>query len=159
MTATGPTQSARYAERLVLAMLPKALKVSVAFAGDLDSSAARLCGLLFQTLPVYGDLASQKAVLATVRSALGNETFLRTFAATLLRTDGARVSRQESFILFLWSCAVLQVLQLPAAAKAALKLLERQVMSHEDVARCWQCHACSVDHACPCAPWSAINPA
>lgn len=99
-------------------------------AGDLDSSAATLSGLLFQTLPVYGDLASQKAVLATVRNALGNESFLKTFAATLLRTDGARVSRQESFVLFLWSCAVLQVLQLPAAAKAALKLLERQVLSH-----------------------------
>ena len=93
-----------------------------------------MSGLLFQTLPVYGDLASQKAVLATVRTALSNETFLKTFAATLLRTDGARVSRQESFILFLWSSAVLRMLQLPAAAKAALKLLERQVISHGELA-------------------------
>lgn len=139
-----------------MAMLPIALRSIDAFAGDLDSSAASLCGLLFQTLPVYGDLASQKAVLATVRSAVGNETFLKTFAATLLRTDGARVSRQESFILFLWSCAVLQVLKLPAAGKAALKLLERQVISREEnLHAIYHCCACLVIYACHCMSWSA----
>jgi hypothetical protein len=82
---------------------------------------------MFDTLPLYGDLASQRAVLATLRTALASETFLKTFAAMLLRADGAHVSRQETFILFLWSCALLQALQLPAGAKAAQKIMDRQV--------------------------------
>ena len=93
-------------------------------------------------------------MLATVRNALGNETFLKTFAATLLRTDGARVSRQESFVLFLWSCAVLQVLQLPAAGKAALRLLERQVTSREELAR-YLAMLCLLGQ--PCMSWSVLE--
>ncbi len=96
-------------------------------AGTVEASAASWCSTLFQALPLYTDLASQRAVLGVLRVALRNETFLKTFAAMLMRTDGARVSRQESCILFLWSSAAIQALQLPAAMKAAQKLMERQV--------------------------------
>lgn len=95
--------------------------------GTVEGSAASWCSTLFQALPLYTDLASQRAVLRLLRVALRNETFLKTFAATLMRTDGARISRQENCILFLWSSAAIQALQLPAALKAAQKLMERQV--------------------------------
>lgn len=101
----------------VLSMLP----------GTAEASAAAWCSTLFQALPLYTDLASQRAVLGVLRVALRNETFLKTFAATLMRTDGSKVSRQESFMLFLWSSAAIQALQFPAALKGAQKLMERQV--------------------------------
>ena len=95
--------------------------------GTAETSAAAWCSALFQALPLYTDLASQRAVLGVLRVALRNETFLKTFAATLMRTDGAKISRQESFMLFLWSSAAIQALELPAALKGAQKLMERQV--------------------------------
>jgi hypothetical protein len=77
-------------------------------------------------LPLYNDLASQRAALNALRVALRNETFLRTFAAAIMRADGSKVSRQESFTLFMWSSATIEALQLPANMKAANKLMERQ---------------------------------
>lgn len=125
-------------------------RAPVCCAEFVESSAARISRLIFDTLPVYGNLGSQRAVLATLRTALCNETFMRTFAATLLRTDGEHVSRRESFILFMWSCAVLQALQWPAAAKAAQKLMERQVRLSLSTYT-WQREACKQSVlACAC---------
>ena len=93
-------------------------------AGVLDSRAAELCSLLFSTLPTY-DVRSQRAVLAVLRVALDNETFLRTFAAALVRAPVPR-PRQEAYVLLCWSGAVLARLQLPAGRKAAARLVELQ---------------------------------
>lgn len=135
------------------AILTAPLYHYIACPGFVESNAAQLSSTIFSTLPLYSDLPSQRAVLATLRIALSNETFLKTFAASLLRTDGAKVSRQESFILFLWSSAVLQALQLPAAAKAALKLLERQVrLLGATQGRTDLTHLCSAWQALACMP-------
>lgn len=97
------------------------------FTDTVEGSAASWCSTLIQTLPLYNDRASRRAVLGVLRTALRNETFLKTFTAMLVRTDGSKVSRQDSCTLFMWSCAVLQELQLPAALKAAQKIMECQV--------------------------------
>lgn len=60
-------------------------------------------------------------------AALTKETFLRVFVSGLVRTDAARLSRQECFVLQRWSSLALQALPLPAGLKAAQKLMERQV--------------------------------
>ncbi|KAK9840722.1 hypothetical protein WJX81_000165 [Elliptochloris bilobata] len=77
---------------------------SLRLPGVLDEHAAELCGLVFSTLPLY-DVRSQRTVLAALRVALENETFLRAFAASLL----------------------------PAAHKAAAKLVEAQAALLDDL--------------------------
>lgn len=49
---------------------------------------------MLYTLPFYQDLDSQRAVLATVRQAVNNGTFLKTLAGALVKLDAAAVSRQ-----------------------------------------------------------------
>lgn len=94
-----------------------------------DAEAVELCSHLFGTvLPIYSDLADQKAVERVIEAALAKETFLRAFASSLVRTDGAHLSRQECFVLHRWSSLALQALRLPAGLKAAQKLMERQVI-------------------------------
>lgn len=121
-----PTPTCFYVESVLIVIVSMLLKTLLMAADVVESSAASWSSTLFQILPMYNDLASQRAALAALRIALRNETFLRTFAATLLRTDGSKLSRQESFMLFLWSSAAIEALQLPAAMKAANKLMERQ---------------------------------
>jgi hypothetical protein len=92
-----------------------------------DAEATELCALLFGTvLPFYGDLESQKAAEHVIRKALAKETFFKSFASSLVRTEGSRLSRQECFVLQKWTSLALQALQLPGGLKAAQKLMERQ---------------------------------
>lgn len=63
-------------------------------AGFLEAHSAALVQLMLYTLPVYLDLDSQRAVLATVRQAVTNGTFLKTLAGALVKLDAAAVSRQ-----------------------------------------------------------------
>lgn len=63
-------------------------------AGFLEAHSAALVQLMLYTLPVYQDLDSQRAVLATVRQAVTNGTFLKTLAGALVKLDAAAVSRQ-----------------------------------------------------------------
>lgn len=54
---------------------------------------------MLHTLPIYQDIASQRAVLATVRQAITNGTFLKTLAAAVVKLDAAAVSRQVSLAM------------------------------------------------------------
>ena len=63
-------------------------------AGFLDVHSAALVQLILHTLPLYQDIASQRAVVATIRQAVSNGTFLKTLAGALVKIDAAAVSRQ-----------------------------------------------------------------
>ena len=96
----------------------------------MDAEAGELCSLLFGTvLPLYSDLADQKAAERVIVAALSKETFLRVFVSGLVRIDAARLSRQECFVLQRWSSLALRAIQLPAGLKAAQRLMECQVIS------------------------------
>ena len=56
---------------------------------------------MLHTLPIYQDIASQRAVLGTVRQAITNGTFLKTLAAAVVKLDAAAVSRQVSLAMHL----------------------------------------------------------
>jgi len=65
-------------------------------ADFLEVHAAPLVQLMLHTLPIYQDIASQRAVLATVRQAVTNGTFLKTLAGAIVKLDAETVSRQVS---------------------------------------------------------------
>ncbi len=113
--------------------------------------------LMLHTLPIYQDSASQRAVLATVKQAVTNGTFLKTLAGAIVKFDAETVSRQvnkmmcsprstagalcqslmspttdsvcmqECFVLSCWTAVVLRQLQVSSAKKAVIKLVECQV--------------------------------
>ena len=120
--------------------------------GFLEVHSAALVQLMLHTLPYYQDLASQRAVLTTIRQAVANGTFLKTLAGAIVKLDAASVSRQvwlanllplpiaplinldsalsnlqECFVLLCWTAAVLRHLQPQSAKKAVIKLVECQV--------------------------------
>ena len=126
-------------------------------ADFLEVHAAPLVQLMLHTLPIYQDIASQRAVLATVRQAVTNGTFLKTLAGAIVKLDAETVSRQvnkmlhcskstagalcqpsllptldaecmqECFVLLCWTAVVLRQLQVSSAKKAVIKLVECQV--------------------------------
>lgn len=96
--------------------------------GFLEAHSAALVQLMLYTLPFYQDLDSQRAVLATVRQAVNNGTFLKTLAGALVKLDAAAVSRQECFMLLCWTAVVLRHLQPQSARKAVLRLVECQAV-------------------------------
>lgn len=55
---------------------------------------------MLHTLPIYQDIASQRAALGTVRQAITNGTFLKTLAAAVVKLDAAAVSRQVSLAMY-----------------------------------------------------------
>ena len=63
-------------------------------AGFLEVHSAALVQLMLYTLPLYQDVASQRAVVVTIRVAVANGTFLKTLAGSLVKLDAARLSRQ-----------------------------------------------------------------
>lgn len=69
------------------------------FADFLEVHAASLVQLMLHTLPIYQDSASQRAVLATVKQAVTNGTFLKTLAGAIVKLDADSVSRQVSKML------------------------------------------------------------
>ena len=68
-------------------------------AGFLEAHSAALVQLMLHTLPFYQDLDSQRAVIATVKQAVVNGTFLKTLAGALVKLDAAAVSRQVKLIV------------------------------------------------------------
>jgi len=132
-------------------------------ADFLEVHAASLVQLMLHTLPVYQDSASQRAVLATVKQAVTNGTFLKTLAGAIVKLDAETVSRQvnkmlcsprstagvlcqplmsstpdivcmqECFVLLCWTAVVLRQLQVSSAKKAVIKLVECQVQFEHKV--------------------------
>ncbi|DBB12167.1 TPA: hypothetical protein ACH3X3_006274 [Trebouxia sp. C0006] len=95
-------------------------------ADFLEVHAVSLVQLMLHTLPIYQDSASQRAVLATVKQAVTNGTFLKTLAGAIVKLDPDSVSRQECFVLLCWTAVVLRQLQVSCAKKAVIKLVECQ---------------------------------
>ena len=62
--------------------------------GFLDVHSPALVQLVLHTLPVYQDIASQRAVAAVIRQAVTNPTFLKSLAGALVKVDASTVSRQ-----------------------------------------------------------------
>ena len=126
-------------------------------ADFLEVHAVSLVQLMLHTLPIYQDSASQRAVLATVKQAVTNGTFLKTLAGAIVKLDADSVSSQvnkilrwpkssagalcqsllfpapdivcmqECFVLLCWTAVVLRQLQVSCAKKAVIKLVECQV--------------------------------
>ena len=121
-----------------------------------------LCSAAFASLPVHTQLSSQRAVLACLQAGLAESSaFLKAFAAALVKQVrllagtgtapgyGARVCQavlkarfgpqdahrapQQALQQLAWSCAILRSLDLSVAAKAAARLVQRQVRSRVHV--------------------------
>lgn len=69
----------------------------IAVAGFLEDHSAALVQLILYTLPLYQDIASQRAVVATIRTAVANGTFLKTLAGSLVKLEPTRLSRQVHY--------------------------------------------------------------
>lgn len=70
------------------------LRTLLYYTGFLEVHSAALVQLVLYTLPLYQDVASQRIVQATIRVAVANGTFLKTFAGSLVKLNAGRLSRQ-----------------------------------------------------------------
>nr|CAB3498404.1 unnamed protein product [Digitaria exilis] len=98
----------------------------VAKASESPSDAALLVDLIFQTLPIYDDRASRKAVDDMVIQALGESTFIKPFAAALVQSmeKNLRVTNPlTSFRLLRWSYYLLKWSQFATLSKGAFSRL------------------------------------
>nr|CAB3493441.1 unnamed protein product [Digitaria exilis] len=98
----------------------------VAKASESPSDAALLVDLIFQTLPIYDDRASRKAVDDMVIQALGESTFMKPFAAALVQSmeKNLKVTNPlTSFRLLRWSYYLLKWSQFATLSKGAFSRL------------------------------------
>ncbi|XP_062214757.1 protein ILITYHIA-like [Phragmites australis] len=116
------TSSAKRRLRLFRHTLPPLL----AKASESPSDTALLVDLIFQTLPIYDDRASRKAVDDMVIQALGEPTFMKPFAAVLVQSMEKNLkvtSPLTSFKLLRWSHYLLKWSQFAALSKGAFSRL------------------------------------
>uniref|UniRef100_A0A0D9VYB3 TOG domain-containing protein n=1 Tax=Leersia perrieri TaxID=77586 RepID=A0A0D9VYB3_9ORYZ len=96
------------------------------------SDTALLVDLIFQTLPIYDDRASRKAVDDMVIQALGESTFMKPFAASLVQSMEKNMkvtSPLACFKLLRWSCTLLTWSQFAMVSKGAFtRLANAQVV-------------------------------
>lgn len=149
------------------------LCLSMRPAEFLEANASELVGIVFATVPIYLDEASRRAVVGFLREAIAaSDTFLKAFAAALIKCDPAKRSMQvssavnlqtatiqhqhvtdrtlcmqyvrrtingsshdrsvlphttqECVALLSWNSLLLRQLRLPAAAKAAARVVASQ---------------------------------
>ncbi|XP_062212235.1 protein ILITYHIA-like [Phragmites australis] len=98
----------------------------VAKASASSSDTALLVDLIFQTLPIYDDRASRKAVDDMVIQALGEPTFMKPFAAALVQSMEKNLkvtSPLTSFKLLRWSHYLLKWSQFATLSKGAFSRL------------------------------------
>ena len=96
-------------------------------ADFVTNNAAELVQLVFQTLPFYRSMDSQRAVVQFLKQTVRNEAFMKAMAGGIVRQSSQRVPRQDAYTLLCWSSTVVQQFELPSAKKAVLKLAECQV--------------------------------
>ncbi|XP_065852916.1 protein ILITYHIA [Euphorbia lathyris] len=88
--------------------------------------ASSLVDIVFKTLVIYEDLRSRKAVDGIISKALGESTFMRTFAAALVQAM-EKQSKFNSHVgcyrLLKWSCLLLSKSQFAAVSKNAVSRL------------------------------------
>ncbi|VAH94951.1 unnamed protein product [Triticum turgidum subsp. durum] len=116
------TPSATRRLRLFRDTLPPLL----AKATESPSDTALLVDLIFQTLPLYDDRASRKAVDDMVIRALSESTFMKTFAATLVQSMEKNLkvtSPLACFKLLRWSCYLLKWTQFATLSKGGFSRL------------------------------------
>lgn len=111
-------------------------------AGFLEVHSAALVQLILYTLPLYQDVASQRAVVATIRVAVANGTFLKTLAGSLVKLDAAKLSRQVSVACIhllspYWSCFAMLLLTLLYTMYTMYIQCERVLLQECFVLLCW----------------------
>lgn len=76
-------------------------------ADYVDEHAAELVHVVFATAPIYVDARSQRLVKAFLQEAIANsDSFLRAFAAALIKIDPAKRSKQvHAFLVASTGCA------------------------------------------------------
>ncbi|CAL4944079.1 unnamed protein product [Urochloa decumbens] len=95
-------------------------------ASEAPSDTAWLVDIIFQTLPIYDDRASRKAVDDMVIQALGESTFMKPFAAALVQSmeKNLKVTNPlTSFKLLRWSHYLLKWSQFATLSKGAFSRL------------------------------------
>ncbi|TVU45340.1 hypothetical protein EJB05_04825 [Eragrostis curvula] len=116
------TSSVKRRLRLFRHTLPPLL----AKATESPSDTTLLVDLIFQTLPLYDDRASRKAVDDLVIQALGEPTFMKPFAAALVQSMEKNLkvtSPLTSFKLLRWSHYLLKWSQFATVSKGAFSRL------------------------------------
>jgi len=112
----GSTRSAKRRLRLFRQTLPPLL----AKATESTSDTTLLVDLIFQTLPLYDDLASRKAVDDMVIRALGQSRSMKRFAATLVKSMETNLKGTSPFACFKllrWSSYLLKWTQVGTLSK------------------------------------------
>ncbi|KQK13484.1 protein ILITYHIA [Brachypodium distachyon] len=95
-------------------------------AAESPSDTTLLVDLIFQTLPLYDDRASRKAVDDMVILALGESTFMKPFASTLVQSMERNLkvtSPLACFKLLRWSCYLLKWTQFATLSKGGFSRL------------------------------------
>lgn len=85
--------------------------------------ASLLVDIIFKTLPIYDDRGSRKAVDDLIAKALGEVTFMKSFAATLVQVMEKQLRFQTPvgcYRLLKWSCLLLTKSQFASVSKNAL---------------------------------------
>ncbi|KAK9292309.1 hypothetical protein L1049_020274 [Liquidambar formosana] len=85
--------------------------------------ASLLVDIIFKTLPIYDDRGSRKAVDDLIAKALGEVTFMKSFAATLVQVMEKQLKFQTPvgcYRLLKWSCLLLTKSQFASVSKNAL---------------------------------------
>uniref|UniRef100_A0A0E0KIC1 TOG domain-containing protein n=1 Tax=Oryza punctata TaxID=4537 RepID=A0A0E0KIC1_ORYPU len=98
----------------------------LAKASESPSDTTLLVDLIFQTLPIYDDRASRKAVDDMVIQALGESTFMKPFAASLVQCMEKNMkvtSPLACFKLLRWSCYLLKWSQFATLSKGGFSRL------------------------------------
>ncbi|KAG9151609.1 hypothetical protein Leryth_019963 [Lithospermum erythrorhizon] len=85
--------------------------------------APTLVDIIFQTLVIYDDLGSRKAVDDLIVKALREATFMKNFAATLVQFTEKQLKARSyvgGYRLLKWSCLLLTKSQFPSVSRNAL---------------------------------------
>ncbi|XP_010550811.1 PREDICTED: eIF-2-alpha kinase activator GCN1 [Tarenaya hassleriana] len=113
------TSSTKERARIFRSEIPAIIENS-----DMSSDTAPvLVDTIFQTLVIYDDRGSRKAVDDMIVKALGSVTFMKTFAATLVQAVEKQIkfgSDTGCYRLLVWSCLLLEKSQFPTVSKNAL---------------------------------------
>ncbi|KAF5735270.1 translational activator GCN1 [Tripterygium wilfordii] len=112
------TSSTKTRTRIFRHDIPSSLDVSD-MSPELSSL---LVDIIFKTLFIYGDRQSRKAVDDVITKALGNVTFLKSFAAALVQSMEKNLkfhSHVGSLRLLKWSCLLLRNSQFVSVSKNA----------------------------------------
>eukprot|EP00798_Chlamydomonas_sp_ICE-L_P016066 gene16066-22204_t len=103
------------------------LKTAIYDEDFLEEEAADLVALVCETFHLYRDQDSQRAVVSFLREAIKSSSFLKHFAAAVLKLAATpKLPSYQAFTLLVWSSITLEQLDPTAMKKAVTKLVELQ---------------------------------